>query len=116
MKGGAVRILIRKSEIDEPLGRVIMNSKQRGVGVSTWGWKELMRTYGLPECRATNRLLLLPLHGVVADDARAENVDLPLGKQGLAGDERAAWVLERIGEEEAENESAENRKAAHKHE
>ena len=74
-----------------------------------------VRTYSLLECGATNPLLLLALHWVIKQDTGAENVDLPLAKPGLPGEECAAGVPKRIGQAEAENETAENGECTHNH-
>lgn len=72
-----------------------------------------MDTYGLFERIQADALLLLALHWIIDEDAGLEYMKLPLGEEGDVRKERAARVLERIREAEAQDEAAQNGKSAH---
>lgn len=65
-------------------------------------------TYRPLERRELEVLLLLALHGVIHEHSRAEDVQLALGEHGSFGQERRCRLAERVGEEEAEDEAAED--------
>ena len=63
-------------------------------------------THGTLEGRELEVLLLLALHGVVHQHPRSENVQLALGEHSTLWQEGRRRLAERVGEEEAEDESA----------
>lgn len=60
--------------------------------------------------------LLLALHWVVDEDSGLEDMQLPLGEQADLGKESTGRPLERVGEEEAKDKTAENGETAHESE
>lgn len=69
-------------------------------------------TDGPLESRELEVLLLLALHGVVHQYPSAQDVQLALGEHGAFGQERRRRLAERVREEEAEDEAAEDGKDA----
>lgn len=58
-------------------------------------------------------LLLLSLHWVIDPDTSVENVDFSLGEQRDLWQESRVRVLERIREEETQDDTAENGEGTH---
>ena len=58
-------------------------------------------------------LLFLAFHRIIHQDARLQDVQLLFGKEAGSGQERAPWILERIGKEETEYETAGDGEGAH---
>lgn len=58
-------------------------------------------------------LLLLPLHRIVQQDPRLEDMQFPLREEADFRQERAPRVLERVREQESEDKTTRHRKGAH---
>jgi hypothetical protein len=71
------------------------------------------RTYGLLERAQPDMLLLLPLHRVVQQHPRLEDMQFPLGEKADFRQKRAPRVLERVREQESEDKTTRHRKGAH---
>lgn len=71
------------------------------------------QTYSFLEGGRSNPLLLLSLHGVIKQDSGLENVKFALREEAHVGEECASGFLERVRQEEAENEAAQNGKSSH---
>lgn len=70
-------------------------------------------TYSLFERRETDSFFLLPLHRIIKQDSRAQDVHLPIVEDANSWQEAAVRVAERVWEEEAEDETAGNGEGAH---
>jgi len=68
---------------------------------------------GTLEGAEVDLLLLLALHGVVEQHPGLQDVKLAFGEEAEAREERRARVLERIRQEEAEDEATDDGEAAH---
>lgn len=99
---------------ETPVSQLFRPTPQQRISLCSENYPQLL-TYGLFEAGLADLLLLLPLHRVVHQDPRLQDVQLALAKNVNTGQERTARLFERVRQEEAQHEAAEDGKQAHQH-
>lgn len=93
-----------------PAGQLEMNVSD-GIAAGA-----LVSTYSFLECRTADPLLLSALHGIVEQHTAVEDMNLSVSEDFPLWQERAVWVLERVGQEETKDHAAENGEETHERE